>query len=219
MRTKILVMAIAGMMVLAANGFATDYVPEDLTIGGGKQSLQTLKEQFFKTSDRDQQVIIVKTITKHTSTDKYQLLAEVLEYDIRTDKLGNFVHPDAVQIALDALILTKDPKWETVYFNLINKFDNTKVRITAAKGLALIGSPNMVPKLVNMVKNELSYKVFREDNQKMVADDMVVEAIVLALGEIGDPRCFPALLDIVTVQNHRFQTIQAAWSAMEKLQW
>ncbi|OHD55794.1 MAG: hypothetical protein A2Y33_14250 [Spirochaetes bacterium GWF1_51_8] len=219
MRTKILVMAIFGMMMMSANGFATDYVPEDLTIGGGKQSLLTLKEQFFKTSDRDQQVIIVKTINKHTSTDKFALLAEIVEFDVRTDKLGNFCHPDAVLIALEALVQTKDPKWETIYFNLINKYDNTKVRMTAAKGLALIGSPNMVPKLVNMIKNELSYKNFREDNQKMVADDMVVEAIVMALGEIGDPRCFPALLEIVTVQNHRFQTIQAAWNAMEKLQW
>jgi hypothetical protein len=212
-------MVFCSVFLLVANGIASDYVPEDLKLGGGKQSLETLKAQFFKTADRDQQVIIVKMIAKHTSDEKYKVLAEIVEYDVRTDKLGNFCHPDAVQTALDAMILTKDQKWESTYFNVLNKFDNTKVRMTAAKGLAMIGSPGMVPKLVNMVKNELSYKAFREDNQKMVADDMVVEAIVSALGDIGDPRAFPALLEIVTMQNHRFQTIQAAWAAMEKIQW
>ncbi|OHD56462.1 MAG: hypothetical protein A2014_05060 [Spirochaetes bacterium GWF1_49_6] len=212
-------MGFIAVLLFTANGFASDYVPEDLKIGGGNQSLETLKAQFFKTTDRDQQVIIVKMIAKHTSDEKYKVLAEIAEFDIRTDKLGNFCHPDAVQAALDAMILTKDQKYESTYFNILNKFDNTKVRITAAKGLAMIGSPNMVPKLVNMVKNELSYAAFREDNQKMVADDMVVEAIITALGDIGDPRAFPALLQVVTLQNHRFQTIQAAWAAMEKIQW
>jgi len=219
MRAKHLVMGFIAVLLFTANGFASDYVPEDLKIGGGNQSLETLKAQFFKTTDRDQQVIIVKMIAKHTSDEKYKVLAEIAEFDIRTDKLGNFCHPDAVQAALDAMILTKDQKYESTYFNILNKFDNTKVRITAAKGLAMIGSPNMVPKLVNMVKNELSYAAFREDNQKMVADDMVVEAIITALGDIGDPRAFPALLQVVTLQNHRFQTIQAAWAAMEKIQW
>ncbi|NPV00329.1 MAG: HEAT repeat domain-containing protein [Brevinematales bacterium] len=219
MRAKYLVMGFVAALLFSANGFASDYVPEDLKIGGGNQSLETLKAQFFKTTDRDQQVIIVKMIAKHTSDEKYKVLAEITEFDIRTDKLGNFCHPDAVQTALDAIILTKDPKFETTYFNILNKFDNTKVRMTAAKGLAMIGSPNMVPKLVNMVKNELNYANFREDNQKMVADDMVVEAIITALGDIGDPRAFPALLQVVTLQNHRFQTIQAAWAAMEKIQW
>lgn len=208
------------LLLITSGGYGDVDVPEDLTIGGGIKSLNQIESLFFSTTDSDQQARLVKIIDKHTSEKKFDLLVKIISFDVKGDKPGNFVSPVAMSLALEILNKTKNPQYEEHYFNIIKRYVDLKTRILAAKGLGMIGSKNIVPKLINLIQHDLRHPDFREEDEKIYGDDQIVEAIVTSLGEIGDPRCFPALLDIVIKQHeHRSETVQAAWTAMNQLQW
>ncbi len=216
--------AVAVMMLMSVTAFAKidasdAFVPDDLVLGGG---LQTLKDQFYKTTDRQQQTIIVKMITKNTEPARYDVLMDMVTFDLRmADKYGQATStsPEARLIALNYISEQKNPKYSDTMVSIIKFERETEIRIAAARALGMMGSPQSVKTLVSMVRFQFNYANFREDNEKMFQDDRVVEGICKAFGEIGDPMAFPALLEIVTKQNHRIQTIDAAWDAMNKLKW
>ncbi len=198
---------------------STAFVPDDLVLGGG---LQTLKDQFYKTTDRQQQTIIAKMITKNTEEARYDVLMDIVTFDLRmADKYGqaNSTAPEARLIAIEYIAEKKDPKYAEVITSVIKFEREADIRIAAAKALGKIGTSDSIKVLVSLVRFQYNYANFREDNEKMFQDDRVVEAIAKAFGEIGDPLAFPALLEIVTKQNHRIQTVDAAWDAMNKLKW
>lgn len=195
------------------------FVPDDLVLGGG---LQTLKDSFYKTTDRQQQTIIVKMITKNTEPARFDVLMDIVTFDLRmADKYGQAFStaPEARLIALNYIAEKKDPKYSETMVSIINFEREVEIRIAAARAIGMIGTSESVKSLVNMVRYNFNYPNFREDNDKMFKDDRVVEGICKAFGEIGDPLAFPALLEVVTKQNHRIQTIDAAWDAMNKLKW
>lgn len=69
----------------------------------------------------------------------------------------------------------------------------------------------------NYIYNNPEYK---ESNQKMYENDIVVERLVKILGDNGNPKCFPSLLGVVLHPNrHRDATVNAAYQAMTRLKW
>ena len=224
MKRQLTILGVLFMMVLSINAFAkvdasTAFVPDDLVLGGG---LKTLKEQFYKTTDRQQQTIIAKMITKNTEEARYDVLMDIVTFDLRmADKYGqaNSTAPEARLIAVEYVAEKKDLKYAETFTSVIKFEREADIRIAAAKALGKIGNSDSAKILVSLVRFQYNYANFREDNEKMFQDDRVVEAIAQTFGEIGDPLAFPALLEIVTKQNHRIQTVDAAWDAMNKLKW
>ena len=212
------------LLFLASVSFAviqksTAFVPEDLKLGGG---LGQLKTMFYKTTDPQQQIRLVKMMTKNTQPKRYDVLMDIATYDIRmADKYGQTftTAPEARLIAINYVGDKKDPKYSDAFASIITFEKYVDIRVAAAQALAKIGGKDAIKVLVNLVRYKYNYKNFREDNQQMYNDDRVVEGITKALGDIGDPIAFPALLEIVTKQNHRDATITAAWGAMNKLKW
>lgn len=195
------------------------YVPNDLVLGGG---LKELKDTFYKTQDFAQQIIVVKMITKTTDPLRFDVLMDIALWDLRAaESLGQSFNtsPEARKIALEAVMATKEKKYASGYLRILQYDSNVDLRIIAANAVGMIQNDDMIQTLIQIVRNEYNYANFREDNTKMFNDDRVVEAIVKAMGNIGDPRFFPALLEVVSVRNHRNATIMAAWDAMEKLKW
>ena len=212
------------LLFVASMSFAkiqksTAYVPEDLKLGGG---LGQLKTMFYKTTDPQQQIRLVKMITKNEQPERYDVLMDIATFDIRmADKYGQTftTTPEARLIAINYVGDKKDPKYADTFASIITYDRNIDLRIAAAQALAKVGGKDAIKVLVGLIRYKYNYKNFREDNQKMYNDDLVVEGIVKALGDIGDPLAFPALLEIVTKQNHRDATIAAAWDAMNKIKW
>lgn len=61
---------------------------------------------------------------------------------------------------------------------------------------------------------------YRESNQKMYENDLIVERMIKVLGKNGNPKCFPTLLNIVLhPDRHRDSTVNAAYIAMTQLKW
>lgn len=69
----------------------------------------------------------------------------------------------------------------------------------------------------NYIYNNPNY---RESNQKMYENDIVVERLVKILAKNGNPKAFPSLLNIVIhPDRHRDATVNAAYTAMTQLKW
>lgn len=223
-KMKRLALVFAAVMLAAGTARADiapsdTYVPNDLVLGGG---LKELKDTFYKTQDLQQQIIIVKMITKSTDPKRFDVLMDIALWDLHgAETAGQSFNtaPEARLIALQTVGTTKDPKYAPGYLRILQFDANTDLRIQAAKNVAQITNDDMIQALINLVRHDYNYANFREDNTKQFNDDRVVEAIVKAMGDIGDPRFFPALLEVVTVRNHRNATVMAAWDAMEKLKW
>lgn len=61
---------------------------------------------------------------------------------------------------------------------------------------------------------------YRDSNEKMHQNDLVVEKLVRILGKIGNPKCFPTLLNIVIhPERHTETTVRAAYESMAQLKW
>lgn len=195
------------------------YVPEDLKLEGG---LKTLRDQFYATQEMQEQIIIVKMITKTTDKKKFDVLIDILMFELRgADIYGQAFNtaPEARLIALRTAASTKNEKYAEAYASVL-KFDEiTDIRIVAAEAIGDISGSIAIDKMINLVRYDYNHQNFRENNQKMYNDDRVVEAIAKAMGKRGNPKFFPALLQIVTKRNHREETINAAWVAMELLKW
>lgn len=106
---------------------------------------------------------------------------------------------------------------------VIERDETYKTRAAAAKILPSLGNSDLiVPKLLDLLRNQYgaSRAKFDETDQKRFDDDRVAQAIVETLGDVGDARAFPVLLQLVmSPDTHRDDTIKAGWDAMKKLKW
>ncbi|MGC8765052.1 MAG: HEAT repeat domain-containing protein [Brevinematia bacterium] len=181
-----------------------------------------------KQASFDVQFKIVLLITKITNvpTKKYDLLEEIIMWEVKnaskTEQKTIAVSPDARVLAIDELSKNKDNKYIDVLLTVVERDTSVQPRIAAARALSRIGDRNTVPKLVELLKNQYgaSRAKFKEDDPRRFDDDRVAEAIIITLGDIGDPRAFPVLLQtVMNPDKHRDETVKAAWEAMKKLQW
>lgn len=198
---------------------STVYFPDDLTIGGGVNILRSL---FYHTTDFNQQIIITKMIARNTQPERFDVLQEIATWDIKqANKYGQSFNtaPEAKLIAVENLAKSGNPKYLDSYISILKYDSNLDIAIAAAKAIPEMKDPKISEVLINLIRYDYNYSNFKEDDDKMYRDDRVVEAIVNTLGEIGDPKAFTALLQIVVQQNHRQATIKAAWAAIDKLKW
>jgi HEAT repeat protein len=223
-------------MFLATGTLSAQYqrstidVPDDLKIPEG--ALPKLREAFFRTQDWDGQVRLVVTISRVTNDDlkKYDLLSEIATWDVNGGIGATNTSTFARVIAISNLGISKSVTYIPGLLSILNSDKLKDTRIEAAKALSLIGVAaddvnrmNIVTRLIELLNDPQKYNFLnfnRADRQdKFFNDDIVAESIVNTLGDIGDPKCFGALLNIVNQQNHRDETIQAAWLAMKRIRW
>lgn len=60
---------------------------------------------------------------------------------------------------------------------------------------------------------------FKEENNAMFYDDRVAEELIRILIESRDPRGFEVLVAYVSKRNHRLATLNAAWAAIQNIDW
>lgn len=170
---------------------------------------------------------LVSQITNQTSAQKYAFLNEVVMWEVRsaqqTAQKTTVVSPDARVLAIQIISYSSNSDFVPTMLAVIERDDNVKTRIAAAKILPSLGNNDLiVPKLIDLLRNKYgsSRAKFSEQDQKRYDDDRVAQGIIETLGDLGDPRSFPVLLQ--TVMNpdlHRDDTIKAGWDAIKKLKW
>lgn len=206
-------------------------IPKDLALPDNV--LPYLKKEFNdsigKKASFDVQFKIVLLVTKITNvpSKKYDFLEEIITWDVRsyikTEQKNIIVSPDARVLAINDLVKSKDNKYIETLVNIIERDTSLHPRIAAAKALPLLGDvKGIVPKLVDLLRNQYgaSRAKFKEEDTRRFEDDRVAQAIIETLGDIGDPRAFPVLLQtVMNPDRHRDETVKAAWEAMKKLKW
>jgi len=205
-------------------------IPKELALPD--KVLPYLKTEFNnsigKQGSFDVQFKIVVLVSKITNlpSKKYDLLEEIILWEVKssskTEQKTIAVSPDARVLAISELSKSKDTKYIDVLLTVVERDISVSPRITAARALSRFGDKTVVPKLVDLLKNQYgaSRAKFREDDPKRFDDDRVAEAIIQTLGDIGDPRAFPVLLQtVMNPDRHRDETVKAAWESMKKLQW
>ncbi len=208
-----------------------DSIPKELALPD--KVLPYLKTEFNnsigKQASFDVQFKIVLLISKITNvpSKKYDLLEEIILWEVKsyskTEQKTTIVSPDARVLAISELAKSKEPKYVDTLLSVVERDTSVHPRIAAARALSMVGDPKLVvPKLVDLLKNQYgaSRSKFREDDTKRFDDDRVAEAIILTLGDIGDPKAFPVLLQtVMNPDRHRDETVKAAWDSMKKLKW
>lgn len=195
------------------------FVPDDLSLGGG---LEEMMEAFYNASSLPQQIIIVKMMDSVDSDEKYEYLRNILMEDLKGAELYGQVNntaPEARKIAAESLAATGDIAYIDDYLYILQYDSDLDVRLAAAEAIGLIKDDSVVPVLVTLLETTYNHPDFSEADDDMYNDDLVCEGIITAMGIHGNPKYFTALLDVVTLRNHRSETIAAAWDAMALLQW
>ena len=60
---------------------------------------------------------------------------------------------------------------------------------------------------------------YKEENDKSYKSDMVALELIKVLQISGDPKAFPALLNVVVKPNHALATVMEAWKAIKMIKW
>lgn len=195
--------------------------------------LPYLETEFIKSIGKDgafdTQFKIVLLMTKVTNvpSKKYEYLERIILWEVNNPKKTAqkffVVSPDARVLAIRGLAESSNKIYIPSMLTVIERDTSVKPRIAAAQVLPALGDrQTIVPKLVELLRTKYGVDrgFFKEEDTQRFEDDRVAEAIIVSLGEIGDPRAFPALLQVVMApDSHRDDTVKAAWNAMQKLKW
>lgn len=208
---------------------STITVPADLALPEG--SLPKLRESFMSALDWTQQVNLTVMVTKVTnSKKKYDVLYDIATADIRNAVSTTNTSTQARVIAISNLALSQDSKYFEGLINILTIDKLLPTRIAASRSISILATnapkkdkDYAVDRMIQLLNDpqKYNYQNFNSaaKQDKLFEDDRAAEAIVITLGDIGDPKAFGTLLNIVTVKNHRDETVQAAWDAMKKLKW
>lgn len=219
----ILQILLSGFCLIALIGpiFASGYeFPVYTRVKTLPDKLKMLYEQFITLKTYDEQKLSASYLFSAKEKEKYDIMMDIALIDLKggeqygnTYQVYSLVRIEAVSNAA----LTGDPKYESGYWTIL-RFDKTlDTRLMAIEGLKKIGTKSSVRILSEFLKQQYNYEPFDVENSKMEREDRVAEAMVTALGSIGQPKGIPVLLQIVNMQNHRHQTLEAAWTALEKM--
>jgi hypothetical protein len=195
--------------------------------------LPYLQEEFNKSIGKDGaydtqfKIVLLMTRVTNVPTKKYEYLERVVLWEVnspqKTAQKLFVVSPDARVLAIQGLAASSNKAYIPTMLRIIERDTATKPRIAAAQVLPALGDRELiVPKLVELLRTKygVARGPFKEEDTQRFEDDRVAEAIITSLGELGDPRAFPALLQVVmSPDSHRDDTVKAAWNAMQKLQW
>ena len=206
-------------------------IPEDLQLPDAV--IPFLKGEFYNTIGKqasfDTQFKIVTLITKITNvpSQKYDLLQDIIMEDVRnankTAQKIIAVSPDARVLAINAIGISSNSTYVPALLTVLERDESVNPRIAAAMVLPKLGNNDVIiPKMLDLLKNQYGANraKFEEQDSKRFDDDRVAEAIIKSLGEIGDPRAFPVLLQtVMNPDRHRDDTVKAGWDAMKKIKW
>jgi len=216
---------------LLSPNIPTEAIPKELKLPDAV--LPFLKTEFNnsigKQASFDVQFKIVKITTMITNaqSQKYSFLNDIVLWEVRSasksaQKTIN-VSPDARVLAIQSISISSNSNFVSTMLAVLERDDNYKTRAAAAKILPALGNNELiVPKLLDLLRNQYggNRAKFDESDQKRFDDDRVAQAVVETLGELGDARAFPVLLQLVmSPETHRDDTIKAGWDAMKKLKW
>ena len=195
--------------------------------------LPFLKNEFNNTLgkmgsfDTQFKIIVLATRITNVPSEKFTFLQDVVMWEIKSpNKTANktmAVSPDARVLAINAIAQSSNDTYVPTMQTVIERDESLKPRIAAARALPALGNADLiVPKLLDLLRNQYgaSRAKFNEQDSKRFDDDRVAQAIIETLGEVGDARAFPVLLQtVMNPDTHREDTVKAAWDAMKKLKW
>lgn len=73
--------------------------------------------------------------------------------------------------------------------------------------------------IIQLLEFQYERKDFKEDDDKMYYNDVIAEKLINILEYSQSPYAFEVLLDVVIHQNHRWDTVLAAWDAIDDIDW
>jgi hypothetical protein len=177
--------------------------------------------------DMQSKIVMMANMVTNKTAKRYDFLNEVVMWNVKgflkTEQKITSISPDARVLAISIMAESSNSNYVTTMLAVVERDEDVNPRVAAAKIMPALGNADLiVPKLVDLLRNQYgaSRAKFTEQDTKRWNDDKVALAICQTLGEVGDPRAFPVLLQ--TVMNpdmHRDDTIKAAWEAIKKIKW
>lgn len=192
-----------------------------------------LKTEFYNTIgkngsfDTQFKIVFVTGRITNTTMERYDFLVDIVSYEVKnsakTAQKNTSVSPDARVLAISTIAESSNSNYVPAMLSVIERDEALKPRIAAARILTTLGNGDLiVPKLLDLLKNQYgsSRAKFDESDSKRYDDDRVAQAIIETLGDVGDARAFPVLLQtVMSPDKHRDDTIKAGWDAIKKLKW
>ena len=182
--------------------------------------LQMLKDMFFEAKTQDQQELVFGYILSSQEPSKDDLLMDIALRDLKGAGLygkSSTMGASIRELAVSNVGLTAKERYLYGYAYLL-KFDTgIQVRRLAAQAMGKIHKKETATLITYLLHFLYNPRPFIPDNPKMDMEDRVAEELVRALGEIGNPAGLPILLQIVNMQNHRYDTVEAAWVSLSKM--
>ena len=219
-----------GLGSLLSPNVSVDNIPKDLKFPD--TIMPYLIAQYNATVGKDGafdvqfKIVLLGTKVTNNSTKKFDFFQDVAVSDLKQAKNANRVtvfSPDARVLAINTLALSSNSNYINALLSVLERDEAVKPRIAAAKVITALGRNEIVVnKLSELLKNQYgdSRAKFKEQDQARFDEEKVAQAIVETLGNIGDPKAFPALMMVATASDkHTEDTVNAAWDAMKKLNW
>jgi len=180
--------------------------------------LQYLVTELEQPRNRNHQIFLLDFIIQSPDPLKDEVLKDIVMYDIRgADVYGNsrLFSVDTRIHALTNIHYSTNDGYMLWY---ILKFDKSyEVKRWAARMARYVNDPTFIKSLAYLLNYDYYIDGFRYDNPKMQKIDEIVLEIVKSLEATKNPKAIPILLQIVHIQNHLPQTIDAAWKALEAI--
>ncbi|OHD55795.1 MAG: hypothetical protein A2Y33_14255 [Spirochaetes bacterium GWF1_51_8] len=107
-----------------------------------------------------------------------------------------------------------------VLLDLNNTFEDRKKAAAHLKDMFVNGKDEtVIDAIVDLLLYAYDQSNYKEENDKEYKSDMIALELIQILELSGDPRIFPALLNIVVKPNHAQATIMEAWKAIKMIKW
>lgn len=180
--------------------------------------LQYIVTEIEQPRNRNNQIFLLDFIIQSNDPLKNEVLKDIVMYDIRGADIYGNSRLFSVETRIHALTNIQYTTNDGYMIWYILKFDKSyEVRKWAARMAKNIKEENFIKGVSYLLNYDYYIENFRYDDPKMQKIDEIVLEITKSLGECGSPRAVPILLQIVHIQNHLPQTIEAAWTSLEKI--
>ncbi|MCX7882348.1 MAG: HEAT repeat domain-containing protein [Brevinematales bacterium] len=180
--------------------------------------LQYLVTELEQPRNRNNQIFLLDFIIQSTDPLKNEVLKDVVMFDIRGADIYGNSRLFSVETRIHALTNIHYTTNDGYMIWYILKFDKSyEVRKWAARMARHIKEDNFIKGISYLLNYDYYIEKFQYQDPKMQKIDEIVLEIVKSLGESGSPKAVPILLQIVHIQNHLPQTIEAAWLSLEKI--
>lgn len=180
--------------------------------------LQYIVTELEQLANRNNQIFLADFIIQSDDPFRNAVLKDIVLYDIQNADVYGNSRLFSVNTRIHALTNIQYTQQDGSFLWYILKFDKSyEVRMWAARMTKYISDPNFIKALSYLLNYDYYIENFIYTDPKMQKKDEIVLEIVKSLGECKSPKAIPILLQIVHIQNHLPQTIEAAWESLEKI--